>query len=654
MTQLLSRHAEPRPPSLPRASLIERRFPFRELSELAQAERRATESVYAAHRWWARRSPAVFRGILLSAALPDTTSSEAYWTAYDSDSAALGGVRVHDPFVGGGTTLVEACRLGADVSGGDIDPLAVEIVANALDPADPSDVAEAGAQLLDHLGQQLRDLWPSIAPGRTPIHYFYLSRVECPACRTRGLLYRSLVIARDTGKPGGVIRDNGIAAFCPVCLGIHNLPSGAHQLDCCGEWPLESASYVGQRYRCPTCDRRSHRGELLIASAERVLLAVEETADGRRRLIRSPVKEEHSLDQRANAFLASHLDLPIPNDEFARERSDPRPISFGITRIRDCFTNRQLALFGVGFQWVRGVSLDPRTRRALELALSNALATNNKLCGYATDYGRLAPLFSVRSYAMPWLAVELNPLHPTAGRGSIQSAVRHARMAAGREGRRYVWDPLAEVPVPRRVRYPASPTVELRVSAASDPRSYPPREADVAVFDPPYFDFIAYSELSEFYRPWLRSQELGGAPLHPQDDSPVESFGVGLGDALMELQKHVTPRAPMVFTYHSSRPEAWQALGLALDRARLAVTCLWPVRSDPQMGHHSGPGNCEWDLVIGVRPLEVCEPGKLDVTTDAWLTAAAPFEVSQTDLRNFELALGVARPRFAYPVTVAG
>lgn len=166
MTQLLTRNAEPGGLLVPRPSLIERRFPSRELSELAQAERRATESVYAAHRWWARRSPAVFRGILLSAAFPDGVTDDAYWTAYDSDSMPLGGRHVHDPFVGGGTTLVEASRLGAEVSGGDIDPLAIEIVANALDPAGPSDVAVAGTRLRAYLEHQLGGLWPSRRSSR--------------------------------------------------------------------------------------------------------------------------------------------------------------------------------------------------------------------------------------------------------------------------------------------------------------------------------------------------------------------------------------------------------------------------------------------------------------------------------------------------------
>ena len=54
----------------------------------------------------------------------------------------------------------------------------------------------------------------------------------------------------------------------------------------------------------------------------------------------------------------------------------------------------------------------------------------DRLCGYATDYGRLSPLFSVRGYSLPALAVELNPLNLKSGRGTIAACIE-----------RFVWMP---------------------------------------------------------------------------------------------------------------------------------------------------------------------------------------------------------------------
>ena len=76
------------------------------------------------------------RGLLLAASLPEDTDAESYWSLFESSAPALSGLHVHDPFAGGGSTLVEAARLGASVSGTDVDPLAVEIVRHEIESVD--------------------------------------------------------------------------------------------------------------------------------------------------------------------------------------------------------------------------------------------------------------------------------------------------------------------------------------------------------------------------------------------------------------------------------------------------------------------------------------------------------------------------------------
>src|SRR6266567_929180 len=123
----------PLPGSSAGRALLERHIPYRELSVLVRRDRRSTDPVLAAHRWWARRPPALFRGLLLAANLPETTSPELFWRKYATDSAHLDNVTVYDAFAGGGTTLVEAARLGAIPYGTDVDPIAVAIVRHALE-----------------------------------------------------------------------------------------------------------------------------------------------------------------------------------------------------------------------------------------------------------------------------------------------------------------------------------------------------------------------------------------------------------------------------------------------------------------------------------------------------------------------------------------
>src|SRR5947209_15913362 len=70
------------------------------------------------HKGWARRCGSTFRLILKS--LVDDPSRRDYYAP-----GGLEGKIVLDPMMGGGTTLHEAIRLGANVIGADIDPIPV-------------------------------------------------------------------------------------------------------------------------------------------------------------------------------------------------------------------------------------------------------------------------------------------------------------------------------------------------------------------------------------------------------------------------------------------------------------------------------------------------------------------------------------------------
>jgi adenine-specific DNA methylase len=166
------------------------------------------------------------------------------------------------------------------------------------------------------------------------------------------------------------------------------------------------------------------------------------------------------------------------------------------------------------------------------------------------------------------------------------------------------------------------------------------------VLDPPYYDFIAYDELSEFHRAWLGDPSLAGEPLLPTGDNGVESFGLKLAECLRGALARLRPGRPLAFTYHSADPVAWKSIGVALDDARLRVTAAWPVRSDGHMGHHSHPGNCEWDIVFVCRPTADTVPTQPPSTVESWIAESAPFSVGPADRANFELALLIAGPRF--------
>lgn len=633
------------------ATLLERGFPFREVSLVAKADRRANDPIYGAHRWWARRPPALLRALLLAARVPGDVSADEFWRMYSSPLPHLDGWRVHDPFIGGGSTLVEAARLGAEVSGSDVDPLAVTIVRYELDPAPAEAIREAGERLIAHLRATCGDLYPS-RHGQ-PLHYFWLHEVTCPGCSQMGLLYRDLVIARDRRKPGAVVRDQPLVVFDPSDLSIIEL-NHADRVEIRRQGRrrrIDKGTFRKNRYWCPACGLASTHKQLATGMAPRRMLAVESTSAEHRRVIRPPSSADTRAVHRAETWLVENsASLLLPEGQFAVDRHDDRPRSFGMTAAVDLFTARQRAVFGTAFAWLRDADLAANVRAGLRLGLSNALATNNKLCSYAYDYGRLSALFSVRGYSLPALPVELNPLHESAGRGTLRQCIERVARAGSTPPRRHVWSTETKRPEAQilGVAIKAN-TVGVRLGSATEPPSSKVCVADLGVFDPPYYDYIAYNELSEFYRHWLDLPEPPATPLMPDGADPAEGFGLQLGAAVRATFARLAPGRPIAFTYHSTSPDAWRAIGIALDEAKARVTGLFPVYSDGHMGHHSHPGNCEWDLVVVCRRLSETVSTELTVEVDRWARQAKPLTIGDADRASMNLAISIVAPRFGEP-----
>jgi putative DNA methylase len=626
-----------------RATLLERGFPYRELSALARADQPLTDSVYGVHKWWARRPRSVIRALVLAAHLPTDTPAERLWELFGADEPHLAGARVGDCFAGGGTTLVEAARLGADVAGIDVDPLAVRIVRDELAalPA-PEDLATAGQAMLAALTADIGSLYPAPSPDAVPLHYFRLRRVTCDGCQTASLLYRSLVLARDAGRKGAVVREQAQVAFCPQCRCLHELGLRAKTLRCCGRRsPLDAGTFGRGGYRCPGCAQRRTLEQLRAASLPEELIAVEDTVAGGRRRLRGPSVEDFAALARADT-LAAQLGDAVPSD-LLDGVDDGRPARYGFHTVGDLFAPRQQLLFAHALSHLKAAGLDVAVCTRLELALSNAVHTNNRLCGYATDYGRLAAAFAgVRSYSLPILSVELNPLHPSAGRGSLPAMLRRLERSGGDLVRRKVLKASGLADAHMAARRP----VRTSVSCSSADRKLPAHFTDFSaiVTDPPYYDYISYSDLSLLSRAWLSTDDgesLGGAPIFPVGDEPRTKFSRRLARALRNAAGALRESGALTFTYHSAHEDGWAALSDAVAAAGLSVTAVFPVWGDARSSTaHGHPGSCEWDLVWVCRPQPVAG-GELPATTERWLTEIGDL-LSDADERNLEFGLAAA------------
>ena len=140
-------------PNRPRTCL-EVDFPILPVNQVAVIEGNAGKPIYQMSKWWARRRSSVFRSMLIAAAAraPDDPSHAArlVWDNYYANHQKRGAFRhlkVADIFMGGGTTLVEGSRLGMQMIGNDLNPVAWFVVRQELANVDLEEVKKLLADI---------------------------------------------------------------------------------------------------------------------------------------------------------------------------------------------------------------------------------------------------------------------------------------------------------------------------------------------------------------------------------------------------------------------------------------------------------------------------------------------------------------------------
>ena len=163
---------------------IESRFDIRFVAAMALREKQVQQNyrpVIAVHKWFARRPGSLFRALLLSE-FSERSLEESYFRAHD-----FTGRKVADPFMGGGTPLLEANRVGCDVFGRDIHPMAAWIVREELETLDTEEYGRIAAEVIGSLerdlGARYRTDCPQYGDAEVPVKYFLWVKVlPCERC----------------------------------------------------------------------------------------------------------------------------------------------------------------------------------------------------------------------------------------------------------------------------------------------------------------------------------------------------------------------------------------------------------------------------------------------------------------------------------------
>ena len=583
-------------------------FPFEFLSTVAERESWRKEiyrPVYHIHKWWASRLGTVFRGILLGCLLPEGEElQDAFYRKHDFATAI-----VFDPFMGSGTTVGEAHKLGCTALGRDINPVACEAVRVALGPLDRRQLEGAFAELSATTGPQVRALYQSRDDQgilREVLYYFWVKWLPCPFCDSRVDLFTSRVFARNAYPD----RKPEVQLCCPSCGGVYAALNGDQETRCpfCDLiFNPHTGPANGATATCPTCSqsfsiidaaRKSTK-----APAHRLYAKLLLTSNGQKRYLRATPSDIQAYEDSA-AMLSEEVRrgaIHLPTMALADGYNTRQAMSYNYRTWRDFFNERQLLALG----WLQEGIIrltDDSTRDAFLTLLSGVLEFNNMFASYKGEgTGAVRHMFAHHILKPERTPIEANVWGTPKSSGSFSNLFKSRLLRAidYREapfeatvrtpGKTYfaakpfsghanaLWPP--DTPFSRRGIYLSC--------GSSDDTGLPGATVDLIVTDPPFFDNVHYSQLADFFFAWQTLYPRGFIGHRPttrqerevQDTNP-DAFARKLGAVFAECCRILRDDGLLVFTYHHSRAEGWTSLARAIYGAGFSVINSHPVKAE--------------------------------------------------------------------------
>ncbi len=552
------------------------------------------------HKWWARRCGTTFRSILKY--FVEDNGKRGYY-----DAGGLEGSIVLDPMMGGGTTLHEAIRLGANVAGFDLDPIPVVQARASLSDTGLNDLEIAFGNIFDKLSDSLSPYFSSICPicsQSSQIRFMLYGQMR--ACQCDEVIMVDSLLLREQS-------DGESIQLCPTCHSVN------HRGEPCEEGrDLDKPRIVTKgSKRCPRCEK-PYREITDVPFYQRYIPLVK-IINCSEHGVRFSSVESIDLEsiERANS---QRKMVEFDNSlEIRKGQKSSDLIRKGIVEYSDLFSSRQILYLRKAIDLVK--ELGNKERLFMGLLVSTSLEFNSMLCGYKgakiRRAGAIRHAFSHHAYSFPYTALESNPVYAAKASGTLQKLF-HDRIRRAREWsnqprervlrnnrRRFInidgeLDQGKEVFDPSELESGRGQYFVRQASAANIPLA--DSTVDYIVTDPPYYDSVHYADLSAFFRVWLRQMLDGGdaadirweydqstnAVPVKRSSGPVDEDYTGIMSQIFKECRRVlrSPHGKLAFTFHHWAPRAWLTLTVALRRAGFELLEIQVVHSENPISVH--------------------------------------------------------------------
>ena len=455
-------------------------------------------------------------------------NNECSWVQ-ECTGCNLEAISVVDPTAGGGSIPLESHRLGCATTANDLNPVAVLLLHATINW--PS---RFGIKLIKEL-QDICDRFIAIAKTKlarvfpdTPrnisiLDYLWARAIPCPYCSGLVPLSPNWRIASDgTGvalKPDmsdGPGSDGRVCSF-QIVRSVREQSEGTVSKGD-GLCPYPDCRRVISGAEIKTAAKAGDMGEQLYAVVYKERTTTR-TKTGRSREkwvkgYRGPKPEDYDAelvqDKMDEKIQEWHLRDIIPMEQIPPGSKTKDITQFGINYWRDLFSPRQLLCHGTSVEVFRELLDEDKQNGALTdmrkaayaylaIALDTLVNYNSRLTTWHANRMVVGPTFARHDYGFSWSYVEMVPT-------STKLGGYEWVFDKTRDSLRGLIELTGSAQTPKIDQYSAATKQEpvITCKSADDLDHIEDGTVDVVVMDPPYYDNVMYSELSDFFYVWLK------------------------------------------------------------------------------------------------------------------------------------------------------
>ena len=624
---------------------IEESFPVKEISALSAKEKSIRHGhISTLHIWWARRPLASSRATNYLSLIPAPENEtekqktkkfienfsiwknslnismieearENILTFYNGKKP-----RILDPFAGGGAIPLEALRLGCEVYAGDYNPVATLLLKCTLEfpqkyrdtSSDQwksvkskstnrlyADVKKWGMWVLEETKKEIGKFYPE-EDGFIPVGYIWARTIPCqnPSCKTEIPLMRQYWLAKKKNKKISLkpfIR-NGKTQFEIINNPDFNPSKGTVSR------AIVKCPVCGSIIDASTTRKLFHEGK----AGQRLIAIVLRNPNEQGKIYRIAADEDLKIYKEAELYLEEkRTELKrkwgfdfVPDEETpeGKGRGAERAFSirnFGMNKWSNLFNSRQKLALITFMDKVRdaysnmiddgyGDDYTKVIMTYLALIIDRLADKNSNLVVYNVVGEKIEHVFGRQALPITWDYTELNIFSGANGdwKSNLKWILR-------------VIDHLLNIPT-----FTNKEPIINQFSATSLP--FPENYFDAVFTDPPYYDNVPYSYLSDFFYVWLKRcighlyPDLFSIPLTPKSKEIVaythdksweegkQFFEDMLKKSFQEINRVLKPNGIATIVYAHKTTEGWETVINALLDSNLVITASWPINTEMQ------------------------------------------------------------------------